>query len=73
MTALFAVLAVLPVLTASACAENAGYVPPSRDYVEKLTLAPVLSLLSALTIIVWIDPCLRRRDKRLMKILGSPT
>ena len=69
LTALFAVLAVLLLFTASACVENNGYIPPSQDYVEKLTLVPVLSLLIVLTIIVWIDPYLRRRDKRIMKII----
>ena len=70
MMALFAVLAVLLLLTASAYAEDHNrYIPPSQDYVEKLTLVPVLSLLIVLTIIVWIDPYLRRRDKRIMKII----
>ena len=69
MMALFAVLAVLLLLTVSAYAEGSGYIPPTHDYVEKLTLVPVLSLLIVLTIIVWIDPYLRRRDKRIMKII----
>ena len=70
MMALFAVLVVLLLFTASAYAEgNDRYIPPTHDYVEKLTLVPVLSLLIVLTIIVWIDPYLRRRDKRIMKII----
>lgn len=68
--AFFTVLAALLLLTASVCAEgNKGYIPPPYEYVEKLTLVPIVSLLIMLTVIVWIDPYLRRRDKRIMKII----
>ncbi|MBR1708641.1 MAG: histidine kinase [Clostridia bacterium] len=69
MMVLLALLAILVAFTASAYAEESRYIPPTQDYVEKLTLLPVLSLLIVLIIIVWIDPYLRRRDKRIMKII----
>lgn len=69
IAALCAGLVFLLILAASACAEETDYTPPTQDYVEKLTLVPVLALLAMLAIIVWIDPYLRRRDKRIMKII----
>ena len=53
---------------ASARAEAAGprYV---RGYVELLAVGPLLALLAALAFTVWIDPYIRRQDRRHMLVI----